>query len=502
MVGAEPVSEFRRIGEARAPGPGATVDIMCGNVTSLHARWASYEAEGPAEMDFALLQEVRLGKEGQQEMNRRLRDMRRCAAWSLPQPAQRRKLRPGQRKKDVTMWLVKQGGVGIFAHDPNKLIVDNETDCLRTELEQTRRWVGAAAPIGGGTSYLHLRSVYGDASSGVNAAACEANEAFITAKDRHCDALADALATGATDTIGESEERTRRMQVRKKEVMLLQRMYVAVVKARKVHDKEWAERAEEEENEGEGARRSDEGEEEGLAIRPGRPDDNGPIKIDDELQQEVERLFPRYNWQDGPAEGVALGVTLRPLPPRTAGCRWNMPMKMYEPIQWYFSNLRWPENDNNTGVTWLELARDFELATACEVDKGLGPLTTQQKAALFSAAVRSAAKISGGKWWRGRLQHPVPCLAPLGSRKLSGLSARPVLFNPRAVALSLAGECMRHPGNEETGKMWKWAPAPVRELRTWRKMPDTRGVLLQALMAGAARPPRPEPPPMVVVLED
>ena len=250
MVGAEPVSEFRRIGEARVPGPGATVDIMCGNVTSLHARWASYEAEWPAEMDFALLQEARLGKEGQQEMNRHLRDMRRSAAWSSPQPAQKRKLRPGQRKMEATMWLVKQGGVGIIAHDPNELIVDNETDCLCAELEQTRRWVGAAAPIGGGTSYLHLRSVYGDAPSGVNAAAYEANEAFLT---------------------------------------------------------------------------------------------------------------------NVPLEGVNVG---------------------------------------------------------------------------------------------------------------------------------------NQPGNEETGKMWKWAPALVRELRTWRKMTDTRGVLMQALMAGTARPPRPVPPPMGVALEN
>ena len=80
----------------------------------------------------------------------------------------------------------------------------------------------------------------------------------------------------------------------------------------------------------------------------------------------------------------------------------------------------------------------------------------------------------------------MPWLAPLGSRKLSGVTARPVLFNPRAVALSLAMECIRNPGNEETGKMWKWPPVLVQDPKAFRKMPDIRGARLQHHLDSAA----------------
>ena len=69
----------------------------------------------------------------------------------------------------------------------------------------------------------------------------------ITAKDRYCNAQADAIATEAADSIGESEERSRRLHERRNEVMMLQRMYVAVVEARRIYDKDWAAQAEREE---------------------------------------------------------------------------------------------------------------------------------------------------------------------------------------------------------------------------------------------------------------
>ena len=171
---------YRRLGEATNPGPDdqdpVRTALLIGNVTSLAARWSHIVTWGA---DGYLLQESRLGVEGQRQMRARMRDAGLDAAFGRPMAMKDRAKRPGKRDRRQSIWNVQEGGVATLGR----------VQCHLTQLEpltpeavvlfDSGRWVSAALPIGSGAQQLVCKNYYGVPNARTDALSYAENERLI-----------------------------------------------------------------------------------------------------------------------------------------------------------------------------------------------------------------------------------------------------------------------------------------------------------------------------------
>ena len=61
---------------------------------------------------------------------------------------------------------------------------------------------------------------------------------------------------------------------------------------------------------------------------------------------------------------------LKLIPPFTRKLRYRYGELAWDSLSWYFQKLRWPSDDSSLGVTWVELALDFEISTGVVLPRG------------------------------------------------------------------------------------------------------------------------------------
>ena len=133
-----------------------------------------------------------------------------------------------------------------------------------------------------------------------------------------------------------------------------------------------------------------------------------------------------------------------------SGSEWLFGVDLFEPLHWYWSQLRWPQHDvYSPGITWLELALDFHAATHCPLSMPGDPAdsaTACQRARFFNSASRRMAAICEGKLAPCSFATHCPVLTTLDMGRCSGFTSRPRLLCPEFVhsclylsALELAG---------------------------------------------------------------
>lgn len=57
-------------------------------------------------------------------------------------------------------------------------------------------------------------------------------------------------------------------------------------------------------------------------------------------------------------------------PPFSRKLRFPFGELAWDALDWYLHGLQWPKNDNSLGVTWIELALDFEISTGLTLPRG------------------------------------------------------------------------------------------------------------------------------------
>ena len=109
--------------------------------------------------------------------------------------------------------------------------------------------------------------------------------------------------------------------------------------------------------------------------------------------------------------------------------RWRYPNRFYEPLQWYYKQLVWPSgplNQAEYGVTFLELAVDFEIATrmTLNIDCEFAENELQRKAmAMNKMSGRLNSMVTSGKLWGPGVKHaPVVAfmMSLVSDRMISG----------------------------------------------------------------------------------
>ena len=170
--------------------------------------------------------------------------------------------------------------------------------------------------------------------------------------------------------------------------------------------------------------------------------------------------------------------------------QWRFPISLIDPMIWYWTHLGFyeePETLEGTharGVSWLELAMDFEISTRVPLSRS-GPGNAnedmRQRAALMSDVSKAVLRGLGT-----RLNNlTIHCRATqvFRSPPRAGLKYRPALLQPESVGLELCMQVMIHPalmGQEST--QWKLKPmmrllppplySPVfLNERLWRRRP-------------------------------
>ena len=155
-------------------------------------------------------------------------------------------------------------------------------------------------------------------------------------------------------------------------------------------------------------------------------------------------------------------------------------MEWLPPLRWYWSQVGDYVIDDpvlNKGISWIELAVDFEIATRkmlhgknltkskshAATQSGKGSTTMIQRAKNFAAASRRVLAICNGE--KLPVEMSVPTLLPFGGRPISGLPKRMKLLNPRAVFRELATQALTYrkafePGNSSK-EHWQWPPRYV-----------------------------------------
>ena len=196
-----------------------------------------------------------------------------------------------------------------------------------------------------------------------------------------------------------------------------------------------------------------------------------------------------------PPNGPFWKFDLGSFPEEDAICnKWkNYAQEILIPLFWYWSNLAFPGCESSLGrhpvgakfsdgITWHELAIDFEMATRVRlVRPAVGPLTPLAvRADIFSRASRSLFRILG----LPSLPHcRSRSLRGFGSSWLGGLPSRPVLFHSIDVFVELSHQAMNHCNKLRDGVLstyWTWPPL-YRRLPT----PSWRGLTVAPL------PPKP-----------
>jgi hypothetical protein len=157
--------------------------------------------------------------------------------------------------------------------------------------------------------------------------------------------------------------------------------------------------------------------------------------------------------------------------------RWRYPTHWIPPLKWYWGQIEEYIVSNpvsESGVSWIELAMDFEIATRTmltgksttkkgtkyEVKDGKGQETVSQRAYNFAAASRRILKICNNE--KLPSGQTVSTLVAYGGRPIAGLQRRVKLLNPRAVFKELATQAVTYrtsfAAGAPTGKQWKWQP--------------------------------------------
>lgn len=182
--------------------------------------------------------------------------------------------------------------------------------------------------------------------------------------------------------------------------------------------------------------------------QPPSPQPNG-TGVEDELPELVRRnpgladrhkLFPTYPWEFDQQHGNRHFQGQVPTNWRrfSSSSEWTYPLDWFPAIIWYFRNLIWPAESAETdvGVTWLELALDFQISTHCMLllPDDLEDTHAERQARLFAAAaarVATICKASIAPGWhhnnRAR-NSKISTLTSLGLGRASGLQQRPCMM--------------------------------------------------------------------------
>ena len=161
------------------------------------------------------------------------------------------------------------------------------------------------------------------------------------------------------------------------------------------------------------------------------------------------------------------------------GKEWKFPYSWIAPLHWYISCLDFPTQpqEGDPGVSWIELATDFEIATRVQLlgngvrmkPKMQRPEQTSimQRAYNFMYATKRLLQICGVHNAPGiivRGDHRVSTLCPYGGCRAAGLKIRPSLLDKNAVFLEIANQALLnfHTISPESAgirpKAWKWTP--------------------------------------------
>ena len=164
-----------------------------------------------------------------------------------------------------------------------------------------------------------------------------------------------------------------------------------------------------------------------------------PISQEQKLSK--ESLFPNYPWSYDTQHSFPNVCFSGKIPENwrlyRAGSKWLFGLGSFEPIHWYWSQLRWPEPSiDGPTITWLELALDFHCATHCPLampDATMETLTLGSMARYFAAATRRMAAICHNKFAPCQALQLAPVLTALGFNRGIGLQLRPKMLCPQFV---------------------------------------------------------------------
>ena len=139
---------------------------------------------------------------------------------------------------------------------------------------------------------------------------------------------------------------------------------------------------------------------------------------------------------------------------------------MIDPLIWYWKKLEFYDEPetlagvHGRGVTWLELAMDFEIATRIPLSRKNPDNATEhmrERAGLMSDA--SKALLRGLSTPLKNLTVHCRSIQAFRSTDRAGLRHRPALLEPEAVGYELGIQVMLHPSLMGEGStQWKWRP--------------------------------------------
>ena len=184
----------------------------------------------------------------------------------------------------------------------------------------------------------------------------------------------------------------------------------------------------------------------------------------------IKNRFPQYAWENVElARAPLLDPNVRW--PIANACfrkpQWKFPVSFIDPLIWYWTHLDFYSDPATVpaplhrGVTWIELAADFEICTRVPLSKR-GPdnaiETMRERASLMADASKALLRGFGVQL----KLHIKRCtsLQAFRSTSRAGLRLRPALLRPEAVGLELGLQTMMHPhlmGTDTT--QWKWRPS-------------------------------------------
>ena len=183
----------------------------------------------------------------------------------------------------------------------------------------------------------------------------------------------------------------------------------------------------------------------------------------------LKARFPEYAWSNLQRTSKPLldSNTAWPLGlARFKKPQWMFPISLIDPLIWYWKRLEFYdepetlEGVHGRGVTWLELAMDFEITTRIPLSRNGPDNATEhmrERAGLMSDI--SKALLRG---LSNPLKHQIAhcrSIQAFRSAVRAGLRFRPALLEPEAVGYELGIQVMLHPGlMGEKHTQWKWRP--------------------------------------------
>ena len=166
-----------------------------------------------------------------------------------------------------------------------------------------------------------------------------------------------------------------------------------------------------------------------------------------------------------PPAPVHLGLTERKNKTDKRDTRVMQGLKHFHPMAWYIQSLKWPASDDpepaGAGITWLELAVDYVLATGRTLTRPgtIDPGPVSRQLALFQAAMRRVAQLHKGKVSPSRQTLKCTALADLGYSPMAGFVQRPQIFYRPQVRGIL--QALRDAnGAEWAAASFTWGPKP------------------------------------------